>query len=87
MGRVVPMGQFRKLHIPFTPVRVEILEDDMLSLCFTKTHRPDVVCARSDLPVWFAAKLAYLEERVSVFEPSEHGARMSENVFYINTEA
>lgn len=84
MNNVIRMTMFKKIHIPNSPVRVEVLQDEQLLLSFPKEGRPDVVCKRADLPKWFAGKLAYLEERVSIFEPCEYGARMDDNIFYID---
>lgn len=84
MNNVIRMTMFKKIHIPNSPVRVEVLQDGQLALSFSEKHRPDVVCRRADLPGWFVGKLAYLEERVSIFEPCEYGARMDDNIFYVN---
>ena len=86
VSNVVRISRFKKIHIPHSPVRVEVRPDGSLALSFVTLSRPDIVCRRVDLPSWFVGKLAHLEERVSIFEPSEYGSRLDDNVFYINCE-
>jgi hypothetical protein len=86
MSIVIRMTMFKKIHLPTTPVRVEMLDNDRLALSFTERDRPDIVCSRADLPSWFVGKLSFLEERVSEFEPCEYGSRMSDNVFYVRCD-
>ena len=86
MSIVIRMTMFRKIHIPTTPVRVEIMNNEMLKLSFSEQDRPDVLCGKGDLPSWFVGKLAFLEERVSDFEACEYGSRMSDNIFYVRCD-
>lgn len=83
MGSVVHLTKFRKLHIPDTSTRIELLEGDKMQVTFVGISRPAIICHRSDLPDWLLDRIDYMQERVSPYASCEFGSRFGDNVFYI----
>ncbi len=83
MGSVVKLTRFRKIHIPHTSTRVELLEGGSMKVTFIGISRPDIICERSDLPSWLLEIIDYMQERVSPYASCEFGSRFGDNVFYV----
>lgn len=83
MGSIVRLSRFKKLHIPNTQIRVEILEDNVMHITFVHTDRPSVVCSQDELPSWILDDIKYMRERVSPFTSCELGTRFGDNIFYL----